>query len=404
MGFLDRLRGKTEKEQVLSRAKKFGEKGQWNKAVEEYEKAIELDPNDAHSHADLGFAYGMKGHWDEAMQECGRAIKLNPNLAIAHLNLGFAFTQKGDLEKAKREFRKAKRLDSSLKALTCVYLGDGYKSKGLIDKAIKEYKKAITIDQDLAVAHLNLGKAYYMKGDLSKEIEEYERVIELEPKDKRIRAIAHTNLGLAYIRINRGLTGLILSKFPETDISKIPSDWKTKAIEQHKKAIELDPNFSLAHNNLGFAYEEDDRLELAIVEYKTAIQLDPNAATAHYNLGNAYIKKGARDLISRARKRGKAIREVKAKEFAFEKDYDKKGWFEKAITEHEEAVELEPHDPQNQFALATAYLWGRHYDQAKEQARIAQKLGKSKEDVEKFVAQIRAIRKLYTSKKRKRRS
>ncbi|HZB43893.1 MAG TPA: tetratricopeptide repeat protein, partial [Pyrinomonadaceae bacterium] len=59
------------------------------------------------------------------------------------------------------------------------------------------------------------------------------------------------------------------------------------AVELYRKAIEIDPNYAIAHNNLGNALNELKRHEEAEAAYRRAIELDPNYAIAYYNLGTA---------------------------------------------------------------------------------------------------------------------
>jgi tetratricopeptide (TPR) repeat protein len=59
------------------------------------------------------------------------------------------------------------------------------------------------------------------------------------------------------------------------------------AIAYHRKAIDLDPKYALAHSNLAAALREKDDVEGAIACCRRAIALDPKLALAHYNLGNA---------------------------------------------------------------------------------------------------------------------
>ena len=71
-----------------------------------------------------------------------------------------------------------------------------------------------------------------------------------------------------------------------------------EAIAEHRKAIDVDPKYADAHNNLGVALAEKNNLDEAIAEYRKAIEIDPKVALAHYNLGNAL--RGRRTLTRRS--------------------------------------------------------------------------------------------------------
>ena len=63
-----------------------------------------------------------------------------------------------------------------------------------------------------------------------------------------------------------------------------------EAEKQLRTAIQLDPNFALAHNNLGYTLALQGNIPEAIAEFKKALAIDPNLKIAQENLNN-YQKK-----------------------------------------------------------------------------------------------------------------
>ena len=77
----------------------------------EYQKALEIDPNQAAVRANLGGAYLQKGGLQAAIRENLIALELNPNFALAHNNLGVALAEQGRFKEAVARFTEALRIN-----------------------------------------------------------------------------------------------------------------------------------------------------------------------------------------------------------------------------------------------------------------------------------------------------
>lgn len=86
--------------------------GNSEKAIEEYQKALELNPNLAQAHTNLGTVYLGQGDYDKAIGHFKRVIELNYYDTKAHYNLGLAYLYKGEVEKAREEVKFLKSLRS----------------------------------------------------------------------------------------------------------------------------------------------------------------------------------------------------------------------------------------------------------------------------------------------------
>jgi tetratricopeptide (TPR) repeat protein len=65
-----------------------------------------------------------------------------------------------------------------------------------------------------------------------------------------------------------------------------------KAVKDLQKAIELNPNFKEAHNNLGYCYRKLGKLNESLTAYDKAISLDSNFAQAREYRGETYLALG----------------------------------------------------------------------------------------------------------------
>jgi len=91
----------------------------YDRAIEDYNKAIALDPNYALAYARRGSAYDNKGQYDRAIEDYNKAIALDPNYAAAYNNRGLAYYKKGNMGRAISDFQKACDMGD---VLGCEYL------------------------------------------------------------------------------------------------------------------------------------------------------------------------------------------------------------------------------------------------------------------------------------------
>ena len=96
-----------------NRGTAYSDKGQHDRAIEDYDQAIKLSPKRAIVFFNRGFSYRTKGQHDRAIEDYDQAIKLNPKLAIAFFNRGTAYSDKGRHERAIQDFDQAIKLDPS---------------------------------------------------------------------------------------------------------------------------------------------------------------------------------------------------------------------------------------------------------------------------------------------------
>ena len=96
-----------------NRGDAYYKKGQYDRAIQDYDQAIKLNPSNAIAFSARGVAYGNKGQYDCAIQDHDQAIKLNPNYADAFYNRGVAYAKKNDLQRALADFKKFSELAPS---------------------------------------------------------------------------------------------------------------------------------------------------------------------------------------------------------------------------------------------------------------------------------------------------
>ena len=105
------------------------------------QKALELDENSPEAHASLGVILEVfDWAWKEAEREFKRAIDLNPNTFSAHYEYGLLLARSKRLAEAEAELKTSLRIDP-LQSMAYSFLGLVYRLKGDVEKAEEQFKK-----------------------------------------------------------------------------------------------------------------------------------------------------------------------------------------------------------------------------------------------------------------------
>jgi tetratricopeptide (TPR) repeat protein len=89
----------------------YAKKGNFDRAITEYNEAIRLDPKNAGAFFSRGVAYAEKGDRDLAIADYSEVIRLNPKNAVAFANRGADYFKKGDFDRAVADSSEAIRLN-----------------------------------------------------------------------------------------------------------------------------------------------------------------------------------------------------------------------------------------------------------------------------------------------------
>ncbi len=206
-GLEPHLRASQPVADVKTRAEKYVEsgvehysKGNYDRAIAEYDEAIRLYPKHATAYNNRALAYFSIGDYDRAIADCNEAIRLDPKLANAYYNRGAAYYGKGDDDRAIPEYDEAIRLNPKY---ACAYSSRGavFYNKGDYNRAIADCDEAVRLDPKDPTAYNNRGLAYYSKGNYDRAIADYDRALAIDPthqhavRNKRIAEEKRTGQG-----------------------------------------------------------------------------------------------------------------------------------------------------------------------------------------------------------------
>jgi len=174
-------------------------------AKREFERAIELNPNYAAAHYYLGIdVLAPFGQFDQAIAEIRRAIELDPVSAIMNANLGHCYLFARRYPEAIAQLRKALELDPNL-PFTSFLLGQALLLNGDSTGAIKEHENADEIEKahEMDAHHfglVGLALAYALQGQRQRTLQLLSQLQDRERRKGGIHsaysyAVIHSALG-----------------------------------------------------------------------------------------------------------------------------------------------------------------------------------------------------------------
>lgn len=157
----------------------------YQKAMEYYDKEIELKPDDAKAWVNKGAALGRLGRREEAVKAFDKAIHLKPDDKMAWVNKGIALAGLTRYEEALKAYDKTIELKPDD---TEVWVNKGVALDKLsrYEEAIKAFDKAIELNPDYAKAWYHRGRIHALKGNKEGALRSLSKAIEPDAKYKEI--------------------------------------------------------------------------------------------------------------------------------------------------------------------------------------------------------------------------
>lgn len=170
-----------------SRGSEYFRKGIYDKAIIEFEKALQLR-KDAQTHEDLGQALSRNGRYTEAAEHYRAALNTHP-VAQNYFQLGLVFAKTAQYDQAEQNLKKAIDLKPDF-AEAYLNLAVVYAKSRRLSEAIDNLKQAIYYKPNYVEAHFYLGQSYLATGDNKGADQEYQILTKLDPDAaKRFQAL-----------------------------------------------------------------------------------------------------------------------------------------------------------------------------------------------------------------------
>lgn len=227
-----------------------------DRAVSEYQKSIELNPN----HVDSYFYRGMITSRykrikntlflsEQIVNDFMQVVQLDPKRTDAYYHIGILRIYTEKFDQGKEAFQKVLQLDPKYKGVH-TQLGKLAEREQKWKEAIKLYEKEIELDEKAVTAYQRLGDLYYNSElEFNKAKVMLEIALSLNPK--------HVDTLIVYANVFYSMDKL------------------GAAAEQFEKVIQIDKRNLTANYNLALMYEYTERIELAKTQWKTFLELNP---------------------------------------------------------------------------------------------------------------------------------
>jgi tetratricopeptide (TPR) repeat protein len=230
----------------------------------ELEQLVRTYPDVAALHHNLAVLHESKDELGEAIRHYQRAVELDPTTPMYHLHLGTALRSIGNLDRSAEELEMATLLAPAW-PLAAYWLADGYSLLEHHEEAVRVLDTALRLNPlDPSLWHQKaevLLRARQPQTALPAAL----KAVELDPD----LSLAQVVLGLVYHDLGQ----------------------RDDAEAAQRKAIELGPPNESPYDNLANLVRDRGRVDEAEALYRKAIELEPDDASAMNGLGGVFFER-----------------------------------------------------------------------------------------------------------------
>ncbi|MDX6406372.1 MAG: hypothetical protein QOH70_3827 [Blastocatellia bacterium] len=297
-GMLQHLGDQPELHVVIGRA--FRVAGRLPEAIEEFKKAIALNPTLARVHDNLALAYLMNegaSRLNDAEREFKTELASNPNEYFANYYLGivYIFQRKWDLAIA--FLKNASRVQAE-NPDPYFQLGQAYQELEKHDEAIEALKKSIALNPDLAhnkfqvtTAHYRLAQSLLKVGQVEAGQKELRLASELKAEAFKMAQTSGTGrsaMGTSQLPEQEDKLPGMGSVDSTTTASNVPDDKARRELESAEAYYAK--ILAATHSSIGLLRADRGDFRAAAEQFRLAANWNPQQEDVDYNLGLAYFR------------------------------------------------------------------------------------------------------------------
>ncbi|WP_416676346.1 Fe2+-dependent dioxygenase [Egbenema bharatensis] len=260
--------------EMLQQAIQLGQRGHWAEAIQHCRQLMAQMPDHVQGHHFLGFALLQRSEHSEAIAHLQRAIDLDPTQAEIYSHLGLAYCQAGQLEAGISAYQQALMLEPE--ALDIRYnRAIGLQKLEQWQEAAQEFLHLLAQEPHCIAAYYQLGNVSQKQQDFNTALSYYRKALELSDRAE-VAAVPLNRLFAVRLEAIWYNLAVALQELGETQ----------PALQACQQALQIQPQYSEAHNAIGTLLEKQGRREEAIFHFQQALQRMPDYIPLLSNWGN----------------------------------------------------------------------------------------------------------------------
>lgn len=314
---------------LYDKGDKFYDEGNYTQAINEYDKAIRMDPENHEYLNSRGVAYYDQGKYYYAISDFINAIRCKSNFALAYFNLAYSKYNLDDSRAALKDVETSILYDPEY----C----DAYNLKGLIytdieesDSAMMAFEMAIECDSSSSRYLFNMGYLHYSDREYKQAIERFYMALEKGYEDKNI----YSYIGNSYDA----------------------AGYYDEAIDAHSKYIAAYETDYVGFYNRGLAYYHQENYKRAILDFERAAAEDDRDSDIYFKLAQCHDNSGAADEARSFYDKAIEMNPDNAEYYdARAALFAKNGDYKQAIDDSKKSLQLYPNDCNVYMSMSVWY-------------------------------------------------
>ena len=269
----------------------------YDKGLPFIEKYIELNPNEANAYDSLAEFHLNKGEFDKAIETYQLAFEIDPTFEWATRNLAIAKHEKA---MASEDVLIMKWSSESEEAKNLFNQGMWQLYNLEWEEADKSFSSAIEIDDSFALAYAMKARVSYFQQDEESMKEELDIAVSMSisssNEEKKMIMSLSNDLKDGTNTFNRVIERLV-RKYPDSSFLRFETVFATindigpDAILRRAMGLyEMNPNFTPALNIMGYAYLQKSELDNAKNSFQEQVRRQPAKANPYDSLGDYYLE------------------------------------------------------------------------------------------------------------------